>query len=97
MQIIRNCVYPSGDSDCPVQEGFVLELLLHLLRHALEDSLAMLPFLFGAYLLMEWLEHRSGERMEAALARARRLVPVTGALLGCIPQCGFSVAAANFY
>lgn len=97
MQIIRNCVYPSGDSDCPVQEGFVLELLPHLLRHALEDSLAMLPFLFGAYLLMEWLEHRSGERMEAALARARRLGPVTGALLGCIPQCGFSVAAANFY
>ena len=74
-----------------------MELLLHLLRHALEDSLAMLPFLFGAYLLMEWLEHRSGERMEAALARARRLGPVTGALLGCIPQCGFSVAAANFY
>lgn len=74
-----------------------LELLLHLALHALEDSLGMLPFLFGAYLLMEWLEHRSGERMEAALAKARRLGPVTGALLGCIPQCGFSVAAANLY
>ena len=46
---------------------------------------------------MEWLEHSSGERMEKTLAGARRLGPVTGALLGCIPQCGFSVAAANLY
>ena len=61
------------------------------------DSLKMLPFLFGAYLLMEWLEHRSGQGMEAALAGARRLGPVTGALLGCVPQCGFSVVAANLY
>ena len=57
----------------------------------------MLPFLFGAYLLMEWMEHRSGQGMEAALAGARRLGPVTGALLGCVPQCGFSVVAANLY
>lgn len=74
-----------------------LELFSDLFLDALWDSLRMLPFLLGAYLLMEWLEHRSGERMEAALAKARRLGPVTGALLGCIPQCGFSVAAANLY
>lgn len=64
---------------------------------ALWDTLRMLPFLFGAYLLMEWLEHRSGDRMEGMLAQARRLGPVTGALLGCVPQCGFSVAAAQLY
>ena len=68
-----------------------------LFTDALLDSLRTLPFLFGAYLLMEWLEHSSAGRMEALLARARRLGPVTGALLGCIPQCGFSVAAANLY
>ncbi len=74
-----------------------MELFLDILLDALLDSLKMLPFLFGAYFLMEWLEHSSGERMEKALAGARRLGPVTGALLGCIPQCGFSVAAANLY
>lgn len=74
-----------------------MELLLDIFTDALLDSLKMLPFLFGAYLLMEWLEHRSGEGMERLLAKARRLGPVTGALLGCLPQCGFSVAAANLY
>ena len=74
-----------------------MELFLDIILDALLDSLKMLPFLFGAYFLMEWLEHSSGERMEKALAGARRLGPVTGALLGCLPQCGFSVAAANLY
>ena len=96
MQISRNCIWP-GAGMPPGGRYFALELFLHLLVHALEDSLGMLPFLFAAYLLMEWLEHRSGERMEAALARARRLGPLAGALLGCVPQCGFSVAAANLY
>ena len=74
-----------------------MELFIDILIDAMLDSLKMLPFLFGAYLLMEWLEHRSGEGMEKLLARARRLGPFTGALLGCVPQCGFSVAAANLY
>lgn len=75
----------------------ILEAVLTVTLEAVWDTLRTLPFLFGAYLLMEWLEHRSGERMEGMLARARRLGPVTGALLGCVPQCGFSVAAAQLY
>lgn len=74
-----------------------METFLTATLEAAWDTLRMLPFLFGAYLLMEWLEHRSGERMEGILAQARRLGPVTGALLGCVPQCGFSVAAAQLY
>ena len=45
-----------------------MELFLDIILDALLDSLKMLPFLFGAYFLMEWLEHSSGERMEKALA-----------------------------
>lgn len=61
------------------------------------DSLKMLPFLFAAYLLIEFIEHKSSGRMEAILARSGRLGPIGGALLGCFPQCGFSVLAANLY
>ena len=61
------------------------------------DSLKTLPFLLGAYLLIEFLEHKASDRLTHALSRLGVFGPVGGAALGCIPQCGFSVAAANFY
>ena len=57
----------------------------------------MLPFLFAAYLLIEYIERRQGQRIEALLAGGGRWGFVPGALLGCVPQCGFSAMAANFY
>lgn len=71
--------------------------MLELVWDAVLDAVKMLPFLFGAYALMEWMEHRAADKMQRALQRMRRFGPVGGALLGCFPQCGFSVAAANLY
>lgn len=68
-----------------------------ILIDAIIDSLKTLPFLFGAYLLIEFLEHKASDRMARALAKLGPFGPVGGAALGCVPQCGFSVAAANFY
>lgn len=73
------------------------EMILHAFTHALEDSLKMLPFLFAAYLVIELIEHRGGKVIERGLARGGRWGFVPGALLGLIPQCGFSAMAANFY
>ncbi len=61
------------------------------------DCLKMLPYLFLAFLLIEALEHYSGAFTEKALRKVGKAGPVMGALLGCIPQCGFSVMAANLY
>lgn len=74
-----------------------MELFLDALIDALIDSTKMLPFLFLAYLLIEWLERNHGERIEAALAGGGRWGFVPGALLGCVPQCGFSAVASNLY
>ncbi len=71
--------------------------MLDILLDALLDTLKTLPFLFGAYLLIEFLEHRAGEKLTGALQRLGPFGPAGGALLGLVPQCGFSVAAANFY
>ena len=68
-----------------------------VLGESLVDTAKMLPFLFLAYLLIEYIEHRHGERIEALLAGGGRWGAVPGALLGCVPQCGFSAIASNFY
>ena len=71
--------------------------MLDVLLDALTDSLKMLPFLFAAYFLIEYLEHKASEKMTRSLQSLGPWGPVGGAVLGIVPQCGFSVAAANFY
>ena len=74
-----------------------MELFLDVLGESLVDTAKMLPFLFLAYLLIEYIEHRHGERIEALLAGGGRWGSIPGAVLGCVPQCGFSAIASNFY
>lgn len=57
----------------------------------------LLPFLFLTYLLMEWLEHRTGEGARRRIQTAGKVGPLWGGLLGVVPQCGFSAAAASLY
>lgn len=71
--------------------------MLDIILDAVLDTLKALPFLFGAYLLIEFLEHRASGKLTSALSKMGPLGPIGGAVLGCVPQCGFSVAAANFY
>ena len=73
------------------------EILIHSAVHALEETAKLLPFLFLAYLLMEYLEHHAASKMEGLLRAIGPAGPLVGALLGCIPQCGFSATAANLY
>ncbi|MBR0056987.1 MAG: arsenic efflux protein [Kiritimatiellae bacterium] len=68
-----------------------------MLLDAIIDTAKTLPFLFGAYLLLEWLAHKAGGKSKERLRRFGHLGPIGGAILGLFPQCGFSVAAANFY
>ena len=43
--------------------------MLELLLDAVIDTAKTLPFLFGAYLLIEFLEHRASEKLTGALQR----------------------------
>ena len=61
------------------------------------DTLKILPFLFIAFLLMEYLEHKLNKKIENKITKACKFGPVIGSVLGAIPQCGFSVAATNLY
>ena len=74
-----------------------MELFLDVLSESFVDTVKMLPFLFLAYLFIEYVEHRHGERIEAVLESSGRWGAIPAALLGCVPQCGFSAIASNFY
>ena len=56
-----------------------MELFLDVLGESLVDTAKMLPFLFLAYLLIEYIETRHGERIEALLAGGGRWGAVPGA------------------
>ncbi|OUO47009.1 hypothetical protein B5F79_05620 [Olsenella sp. An285] len=74
-----------------------MDLFLHVLEHSALDTLRLVPFLFVTYLAMEALEHASAERVQAVVERSGKAGPVAGALLGAVPQCGFSAMAATLY
>lgn len=71
--------------------------MIDVILDTLLDTAKLLPFLFLTYLLMEYLEHRSGDATGRLLGRSGRIGPLIGGLLGIVPQCGFSAAAAGLY
>lgn len=74
-----------------------MKMLVDAIVDTTFDCLKMLPFLFVAFILIEALEHYSSDFTAKALAKVGRAGPVVGAVAGCVPQCGFSVMAANLY
>ena len=72
-------------------------MLFELFLDALLDSTKMLPFLFIAYWVIEWIERRHSQHIETVLAGGGRFGFVPGAVLGLLPQCGFSAMAGNLY
>lgn len=73
--------------------GWASEIFLD----GLLDTLKLLPFLFLTYLLMEFIEHKASDKTNRFLNNAGRVGPAVGALLGAVPQCGFSAASSNLY
>ncbi|MCD8336329.1 MAG: arsenic efflux protein [Lachnospiraceae bacterium] len=61
------------------------------------DSMKLLPFLFLSYLAVEYIEHRMSDSAKAWIYGAGWAGPILGSLIGIIPQCGFSAAAAGLF
>ena len=97
----RNCAHVAACANAAALEYLAMEEIMHIaghvLEHSIEDTLYLIPFLFVTYLAMEWLEHKAGDKAQNAIKRAGKAGPVIGAVLGVVPQCGFSAAASTLY
>lgn len=64
---------------------------------AIIDNLKLIPFLFIAFLIIEFLEHKINNKNKKIITKSKKFGPIIGSLLGVFPQCGFSVMATNLY
>lgn len=61
------------------------------------DAIKLLPFLFIAFLIIELIEHKFSKKTIKIIEKSGKFGPLLGGILGCFPQCGFSVLATNLY
>lgn len=71
--------------------------MIDIILDTLIDGLKILPFLFLAFLLMEYFEHKLSNKSKETIQKSGKFGPFVGGLIGAFPQCGFSVAATNLY
>ncbi len=70
--------------------------MIDVLIDALADTIKLLPLLYLSYLLIDFIDKRSSAYRLNYLF-IKNLGPLFGALLGLVPQCGFSVIAASLF
>lgn len=68
-----------------------------VLQETIIDGLKLIPFLFIAYLIMEYIEHKTSNKSREIIKKSGKFGPAIGGILGIFPQCGFSAIAANLY
>ena len=72
-------------------------IMIDIILDAVVDSLKLIPFLFIAFLIIEYIEHKLSNKNKKIITKTKKFGPIIGSLLGAVPQCGFSVMATNLY
>ena len=70
--------------------------MIDVLLDTVLDVAKTIPILFIVYLVVSWVEMR-GEAFSRIVTTAEPLSPLIGALVGAVPQCGFSVGCSALY
>ncbi len=64
---------------------------------SLIDTLKILPILLVANFLIEYFEYKASDKIYHSKLLNGKLSPLFASAVGLIPQCGFSVVAANLF
>ena len=71
--------------------------MLDCIIEGLIDTLKLIPYLFITFIILEFIEHKLSKKNEIILVKNKKYGPILGAILGALPQCGFSTMAANLF
>ena len=74
-----------------------MQEIIEILQDTAIDTLKLIPFLFITYLIMEYIEDKTSNKIKETIKKSGRFGPLLGAIVGIFPQCGFSVSATNLY
>ena len=74
-----------------------MQNILEILQDTAIDTIKLIPFLFITYLIMEYIEHKTSNKLRYTIKKSGKFGPLLGAVVGIFPQCGFSVSATNLY
>lgn len=72
-------------------------IMKEVIFDSLVDILKLIPFLFIAFLILEYIEHKMSKRNEKFLVNNKKTGPIIGGMLGAFPQCGFSAMATKLF
>lgn len=73
-----------------------MEFFIDILTDAWKDTWLMIPILYVVYLFIDSLDRKT-DQSDSFFWKLQKYGPLFGALLGLIPQCGFSILAAMLY
>lgn len=71
--------------------------MLECILDSLIDTIKLIPYLLVTFIILEYLEHKLSKKNEKMLKKNKKYGPIIGALLGALPQCGFSTMAASLF
>lgn len=71
--------------------------MLEIVIDAVIDVLKLVPFLFVAFLILEFVEHKTNQKNVKLLVNNHQYGPLLGGILGIFPQCGFSAMATRLF
>ncbi len=69
----------------------------HVILESLIDTAKILPLLFVVYYLIELIEYKNFAKIGNHKLLKGKASPVLGAVVGCVPQCGFSVISTDLF
>lgn len=64
---------------------------------AIIDTAKILPLLFIVYYLIELFEYKCAKKLQQNKLLKGKLSPVFASMVGCVPQCGFSVISSDLF